>query len=439
MLDYIFQKLERFLPLKYRWILNHDGFKRYFANTGWMFAGQMFSLLVSFFIGAWLARYLGPENYGVLSYAVAFVGLFGFVASLGVDGILNRELVEFPEKRDELLGTAFRLKLIGGTIAIVLCVAGAFIFQTSSIIRLLIILFSLTFILQTINIISTYFLAEVKSKINVKTILTATLISSILKVAIILSGKGVIWIMIIFVLDLFWQGVGLVSAYRKFGLKIKNWFYNKILAREMLKNAWPLMLAAAAWYIYIRIDQVMVGALLGNLAVGIYAAAVKIAEIWNFIPGIIFASLFPAIINAKNTDLQIYKRRLKALYLLMAGISLSIAVVTTILAPWLIILLFGKAYFSAIIILRIYVWSGVGLFIGGAINQYFLTENRSRHIFLYNLLSMLLNVVLNFILIPRVGLTGAAWATLISYSAGPIVVAVMELLKISGDRKIIRN
>lgn len=428
MLDKIFSKLERFLPEKYRWILSHEGFKRYFANTGWMFFGQMFSLLVSFFIGVWLARYLGPENYGVLSYAVAFVGLFSFISSLGVDGILGRELIKFPEKRDELLGTAFYLKLFGGLMALTLTIASALLFSTGSLIKLLIILFSSSFIFQAINVINSYFYAEVKSKNNIKAVVAATTISSLLKIIVILLNGGVIWIVAVYVVDSFLQGAGFIVMYKRYGLKIKNWFFNKSLARDILKDSWPLMLASAASFIFLRIDQVMIGALLGEQEVGLYAAAVRLVEVWYFIPGIICGSLFPAIVNARKTDLLIYKKRLKALYLLMIGISLFIAIISTILAPWIITLLFGSEYSGAIIILQIYVWSGIGLFVGVAINQYFLSENHSRTIFLYNLLSMSANVVLNIILIPRLGLTGAAWATLISYSAGPIVVFIKEWL-----------
>ena len=129
MVNKLFNLIKKITPTKWHWALEHDGYKRYFANMSWMFFGQMFSLLVSFFIGAWVARYLGPENYGVLSYSIAFVGIFGFIASLGVDGILNRDLIETPERRDELLGTAFRLKLIGGTIAFCLAVASVLIFN----------------------------------------------------------------------------------------------------------------------------------------------------------------------------------------------------------------------------------------------------------------------------------------------------------------------
>lgn len=420
MLDKIFKKLERFVPLKYRWILNHEGFKRYFSNTGWMFFGQMFSLLVSFFIGAWLARYLGPENYGILSYAVAFVGIFGFIASLGVDGILNRELVKFPEKRDELLGTAFRLKLIGGSIALALCIAGAFISKTTPLIRLLIILFSLNFILQALNVISIYFQAGVKSKNNVKALLFATIISSILKVAVILLDKGVIWIMIVYALDFLWQGIGFLKAYNRFGLKLKAWKFNRELSRKILKDSWPLMFASAASFIYLRIDQVMIGALLGNYEVGLYAAAVKLVEIWYFIPGIICTSLFPAIINAKKTSLEMYRRRLKNLYILMTIIPILIAVPITLLAKPIIYILFGSGYLESIGILRVYIWSSVGLFLGWVVYQFLMSENSVKIIFWLNLLAMIVNIILNLIFIPAFGLLGAAWATLISYMVIPV-------------------
>lgn len=426
MLDKFFKTIEKITPKKWRWVLSHDGFRRYFANTGWMFFGQMFSLLVSFFIGAWLARYLGPENYGVLSYAVAFVGLFGFISSLGVDGILSRELVKYPEKRDELLGTAFRLKLIGGAAALILCVASAFIFEATPLIRLLIILFSVTYILQAINVISIYFQAEVKSKNNVKALFIATIISSILKVGVILLDKGVIWIMVVYVLDVFWQGAGFIQAYRKYGLKIKTWKFNEELSKKILKNSWPLMLASAAGFIYLRIDQVMIGVMMGNYEVGLYAAAVKLVEVWYFIPGIICTSLFPAIINAKKIGVELYKLRLRNLYILMAIISILMAIFISFLAKPIIYILFGNGYLESVNILKVYIWSSVGLFLGIAVTQYLMSENLVKTIFWLNFLAMLVNIILNLIFIPSLGLLGAAWATFISYLIFPFTAWIIK-------------
>jgi O-antigen/teichoic acid export membrane protein len=395
----------------------------------WMFGGQMFSLLVSFFIGAWIARYLGPENYGVLSYSMAFVGIFGFIASLGVDGILNRELIQTPEKRDELLGTAFRLKLIGGAIAFCLAVSSVLIFKSDPVIKILVSLYSFSFILQSINIINIYFNAEVKSKNSVKAVLTATVISSVLKIIVILLGKGIIWIVGVFVLDALWQGVGFLRAYNNFGLKIKNWKFDKELAKVILKNSWPLMLAGAASLIYLKIDQVMIGAILGNYKVGIYAAAVKLVEVWYFVPGIICTALFPAIINAKKTSAEMYKKRLKNFYLLMAIIPIAMAIPITLLAKPIIQILFGSGYLESIQILRIYIWSSLGLSLSMAVSQYLMSENLIKINFISNIVAMFLNIILNIIFIPIFGITGSAFATLISYLILPVSARFLIKIK----------
>ncbi len=426
MLDRFFRTIERITPAKWHWILNHGGFRRYFANTGWMFLGQMMSLILSFFIGVWLARYLGPENYGTISYVVAFAGLFSFIASLGVDGILNRELVAHPEKKDELMGTAFRLKLIGGFLAFFVTVVAAFIFESSWLIRSLISLYSLVFIMQAVSVISIFFQANVLSKNNVRAVFIATLISSILKVILILSGKGIIWLALIYFLDSVWQGLGYLLAYKRHKLRIIDWKYNKELAKRIISSSWFLMLSSASVYIYMKIDQVMIGRFLGETAVGLYAAAIRLVEVWYFIPVIICSSIFPAIVNAKKTDNNVYKKRLKALYLLMTVAALIIAFPVSILSPWLINLFFGLDFSSSAPVLQIYIWSSIGFFLGWAINQYLLSENKTKTIMFYNLFSMILNIGLNLVLIPRLGLMGAAWSTLISYSMGPVVILIFS-------------
>lgn len=430
MLDNLVTNLSRLIPAKWRWIFQHAGFKRYFANTSWMFFGQVFSLILSFFIGAWLARYLGPENYGVLSYSIAFVGLFGFISSLGIDGIISRELINFPEMRDELLGTAFSLKLIGGVTAFLLAVIAAILFATDPLIKILIILLSFSFVLQAINIVSIYFQTAVKSKNNVKVLIFATTVSSLLKIAVILLDKGVIWIVSVFVLDSLWQGIGFIRIYKKVGLKIREWKFNSVLAKKILNNSWPLMLASAFGFIYFKIDQVMIGFMMGNYEVGLYAAAVKLVEIWYFVPGIICASLFPAIINAKKTSLELYNRRLKKFYILMTIIPVLMALPITILAKPIISTVFGSGYLWSVNILRIYIWSSLGLFLGLAVNQYLISENLVKTIFWLNFLTMMVNVILNIFFIPAFGLLGAAWATLISYMIVPAGVLVINKFKL---------
>ncbi len=429
MFDKILLVIEKLTPTKWRWIFKHEGIRRYSANTVWMFIGQLFSLIVAFFIGVWLARYLGPYNYGIISYALALAGLFAFIADLGTGGIISRDLVKSPEKRDELLGTGFRLKLIGGTIAFLAATIAALVIKSDPLTKVLIVLYSTSFILAAINIIIIFFQAEVKAKKTVQAQVMATIISSILKVLLILFGLGVFWLTLIYVFDVVWQGIGFIWVYEKYGLRIRQWRFNPVLAKEIWRNAWPLMLSTAASVILLRIDQVMIGNLMDKKAVGIYAAAVKIVEIFYFVPSIICASLFPAIINAKKTGVEMYQRRLRNLYFLMGVIGILIALPISLLAKPIISILFGANYLLAVPILQIYIWSGVGLFLGFAVNQYLMAENATRTIFWVNLAAMLANVLLNVWLIPMVGLSGAAIATLISYFVIPVLVWLRDRIK----------
>lgn len=422
MIDATLNKINKIVPSKWQWVLNHEGFRRYFKNTGWMFAGQMFSLLISFFVGAWLARYLGPENYGVFNYAISFAGLFGFIAPLGVDAILSRDLVVHPEKRDELMGTAFGLKLIGGIIAFLSASLAAYFLETSYLIKIIVVIFSFNFVLSSFNIISTFFSSNVESKKNVKVLFFSSLIAAILKIALITFRVGIIWLSVILLLEFAIQSIGFISSYKKDNLLIKKWRFNKVLAGSILKKSWFLMLASAAAFIYLKIDQVMIGKMMSATDVGLYAAAVKLADIWYFIPGIICASLFPAIINAKKISDKIYRNRLNNLYWFMFVASILIALPITLFSRSLISFIFGFQYIGASSILQIYVWAGVGMFLGIAVNQYLLSENMMKTIFVLSFLTMTVNVMLNLILIPYLGLNGAALATLVSYLITPLFV-----------------
>lgn len=437
MLDKFFSLIERFVPHKWRFVLGHGGFKRYFANTGWMFFGQMFSLGLSFFIGVWVVRYLGPENYGVLSYTLAFVGIFSFIASLGVDNILNRELVKTPEKRDELMGTASAMKLLGGFIAFAITVISVFIINPSPLIKFLVMIYSFSFIFQSLNVISTFFQSKVEAKKNVKAQILSSSFTSLLKIGVILSGLGVIWIMAIYTLDSLWLIILLVFSYHKSNLRMRKWKFNSILAKQIFSSSWLMMLTTASVLLYTKIDQVIIRQMLDERAVGLYAAAIKLSEVWYFIPGIICASLFPAIINSKKTDQKIYFSRLKKLFSLVLILSFIIAIIVSVLAKPIISILFGSGYMESVSVLRIYAWSIIGYFLGVVASYYLLAENYMKIYFFSSLSVAILNIVLNILLIPRFGISGAAIATVVSYSF--LFISLLFFKKIRRDSKFVFN
>ncbi|KKR21163.1 MAG: Membrane protein [Parcubacteria group bacterium GW2011_GWE2_39_37] len=396
----------------------HPGFQRYFKNTGWMFGGQFFNMAIAFFVGAYIARYLGPKNYGLMNYAISFASLFGFLAGFGVDNILNRELIKYPEKRDELLGNGFWLKLIGGIFAIIIINIVSFFTNNDTLTRLLIFIFSLTFVFQSFTIVTIYFQAQVLAKKVVLVQIIITILSTLIKLILIYLNFGVIWIMAVYLFDSINLAIGLMMLYYKNYKKYFNWSINKAIIKILLKDSLPLMFTIITVTLYSKIDQIIIKHMMDEASVGIYSVAVKLSEIWYVIPVTICASLFPAIINSKN-DSRLYAQRFKRLFYLIISSALIIAAVSTLLAAPVVNLIFGQPYTESALILKLYIWSIVPSFVMVIINYYLIAENFTKIYFLITLNGAISNVALNLLFIPKFGITGSAFATLISYTIVP--------------------
>jgi O-antigen/teichoic acid export membrane protein len=270
------------------------------------------------------------------------------------------------------------------------------------------------------------FQAKVEAKYNVKAQLVSSFIAAFLKVAWIFSGQGIIYLMGIYLLDGIMNIIFLWLIYWRNKGEAKSWRFDRGVFGHLLSSGWPLLLSGAAFFVLFKVDQVMIGKMLGEVQVGFYAAAAKLSEVWYFIPGILCTSLFPAIVNAKATGEALYRARLKNFYLLMAGLASTIILPVWLLAKPVILYLFGAEYLPAIPVLKIHIFSALGMFMSYAVTQYLVTENREKVVFFGNFLAMLVNVGLNFWLIPRLGIVGAAVATLVAYSVLPAYVWISE-------------
>jgi len=399
-----------------------SGLKKHFVNITWSFAGRIISSAIGFFAGILVVRFLGPSKYGLLSYVVSFVGLFSFIASLGIDSILYRDLIKFPEKRDQLLGTAFFLKLIGASFSILLMVVISLFLNNDIYTTLLVLIIGLSLLFQSFNVISSYFQSIVLSKFPVIVLLLTGVFLSIFKILLVLFGVPLIWFAVIFLLEGVITASGFVLIYFKNHFSIFDWKVNFSIGRELFMNAWPLIFSSAFALIYSRIDQVFIKHMLNDTAVGIYDAAVRLSEIWYLVPAIIAGSLFPAIVNAKKISEESYKNRIAKLYSLLIYLSFIMIIPLFILSDRVILLLYGNEFILSAAVIRIYVWTGVSASVGTVMNYYLINENFIKLSLLFNLVGMLSNVILNIIFIPLYGATGAALATLISYSLVPIVI-----------------
>ena len=423
--------------IKEKW--QHAGFQKYLQNTGWIFFMKVLSMAVSFIATLFIARNLGPSNFGQLSYAISFVGIFSFVASLGIDSVLYRELIKYPEQKAKFLGSAFIIKMIGGIIGAIVVAIFAFSWAMDDVSRVLILIIAGTFIFNPFQIMGYEFQAQVKSKYPSIISFIVTVILNVAKIAVIVSGKGVIYLALTLLLESILYAVFYWIFYKHtLGQNIFKWRFDKAIARTLLHDSWPLIFSGAFAVIYSEIDQILIKHMIDAHAVGIYDSAVRLAEVWYFIPNIIMVSLFPAIINAKIVSDEIYTKRLKKLSLLLIGLAGAIALATTILAPFMISILYGSAFIGGVVILQIYIWSLVGSFLGSLVGNYLIAENYRKVSLLVNVIPVAVNVILDIIWIPKYGIIGPAFATLIAYSLSPIIliffkktrVKILEIIKI---------
>lgn len=393
---------------------NHQGFRRYAANTSWMMAEQMLRIIAGLLVGIWVARYLGPQQFGLFSYVLAFTAIFGGIAKLGLDGIMVRELVNHPEKRDTYLGTAFWLKILGAFIVMGLMAAIVPFTSNDATTNLFIFIIAAGLVFQSFEVVEFYFQSQVLAKIVSICKVIQLALSSMIKIYLVLTEAELFWFVLVTAFDALSLAVSYFIAYQ---LRKNPAFYKHFdlsIAKQLLKDSWPLIFSAIVVSIYMRIDQIMIKEMLGEYEVGIYSAAVRLSEAFYFIPMLITASLFPAILNAKNQSEELYKQRLQRLYTFMVWFAITIALPMTFLSDWLILLLFGQAYQEAGQVLMIHIWAAVFVFLGVSFGKYLLAENLTKIAFQRTLLGAVSNVLLNLWLIPIYGVAGAAMATLLA-------------------------
>lgn len=388
---------------------------RYFKNTSWLFAEKILRMVVGLFVGIWVARYLGPEQFGLFSYAQSFVGLFTPIATLGLDGIVIRELVKDESKRDVLLGTAFVLKLIGA-FGVLLFLAIAVNFTSNDhYTNILIFIIASATIFQSFNVIDMYFQSKVLSKYVVYANIITLFISTMIKIILLLNEAPLIAFAWVVMFDSFVLAMGFLYFYLHNHLFLKLWEFEKNVAFSLLKASWPLILSGIVVTIYMKIDQVMIKEMLDSHAVGQYAVAVRLSEAWYFIPMVMTSSLFPAIINAKKISEELYYVRLQKLYDLMVWMAVAIALPMTYLSDWVVNLLYGNQYNQAGSVLMIHIWAGVFTFLGVANAKWIISENLMINGMIRTTVGAIINVFLNYVLIQKMYIQGAAVATLISY------------------------
>ena len=391
-------------------------FKGVVTNIGWLFADRVLRMGVGLVVGVWVARYLGVEQFGTFNYAAAFVVLFSTCASLGLPSLIIREIANEPEKKEQILGTAFWLQLSGGIATLLLAITTISILRHDDPVTIgLVSILASVSIFQAFDTIDLWFQSQVNSKYTVLAKNAAFVVVTLFKVLLINIHAPLLSFAWATLAEAAIGSVGLIYCYKLQGYFISMWKWDFHIAKKLLRESYPLIFSGMAVVIYMKIDQIMLGEMIGSQSVGIYSAATRISEIWYFIPTAIASSIYPAIFSAKKEGNEIlYYRRIQQLLRLLSTIAIIIAVPMSFLSGDVVTILFGSEYSAAGPILAIHIWAAVFVFMGVGTFSWFIAEDLAYLTLRRSLIGAVVNIMLNFVLIPMYGGIGAAIATVIS-------------------------
>jgi PST family polysaccharide transporter len=408
------KSLRKAAPEFFSQIRSRDGFKDVLKNSGWLFLDKGVRAVLGLLVGAWVARYLGPTQFGELSYYLAVIAVIQSVTTLGMDGVVVREIAKTPAGANAILATAFWMRLLTGIVCWTLVLIGFAITDPENKQGLWILgIVGASLLFQSSDVIDLWFQGTSQNKRGVYAKLSAYLLGNAIKVALIYLDAELMDFAIVVAVEAAFVSLALYVSYRFYPCK-DSWIKNWILARQLITESWPYLLSVTSILIYMKADQIMIKEMLGEHELGLYSAVLPFATIWNVIPVIICAVLMPYLSRIRVESNNEFDRYLVYLFRSFWLISISLVLIINLASSFIIGTIYGSAYQEAIPILNIYILTIIPVFLGVAQNIWIINEGKARLLLLQTATGAAASIALNFIFISFWGLEGAAIAAVLS-------------------------
>lgn len=384
---------------------------RFLQNTGWMAFAQIYQMVISLFIGVISARYLGPTNYGTINYAASYISFFTIFCALGLEGIVVKEMISKREQEGIILGSGIAMRLIAGVLSMIaVCVIVYFLNPNDSVLLKVTFLQSIILPFNAFHLIDMWYQSKLNSKVSTIIRCISYTLMSLYKIYLLITGKSVEWFAFSTSLDSLLIALMFMLMYKKNGIRKLKFDYNT--SKELLLQSYHLIISTMMAVLYSQMDRVMIGKMMTQTDVGFYTAAATICNMWVFIPQAFANSARPVIMELKDKDSNMYIRRLKQLMGFIFWIGALFSIVFTVMADFIIHVLYGDAYTMAKGPLIILIWSTVFSSLSYPRSIWMICENKQNYTKYILVWGVILNLILNYYGIKYLGIIGAAIATL---------------------------
>lgn len=398
---------------------------RSLQNSAWIIGQQCFQMLLQLIVGILTARYLGPSNFGSLNYTASFVVFFTSIASLGMDGVVVKKMIDHPDEEGVYLGSAMGFRLTSSVLSIISVSLIVYVLNPSDSVKLVLVLlqsFQLSF--KAVQILNSWFQRYLRSKYVSIGKMLACIVVSAYKVFLLVTAKSIFWFAFSNALtELVIAGVEVFFYKRSGGPKLR---FDFKIGKSILAESYHFIISGLMVAIFGQMDKIMIGQIMTDADVGFYTTAAQICTMWIFVPTALISSFQPIVMeHKKNGDERLYMQKLQQVYSAVIWLCVLVSAVIALFASFIVNVLYGEAFSGAIGALQILIWSETFSMIGTARGIWILCEKKNKYTKYYLFVGAVVNLVLNSVWIPLIGINGAALATLITQVVTSLIAPLL--------------
>jgi O-antigen/teichoic acid export membrane protein len=394
-------------------------------STFWLALENLTSIVISFLVTLALARYLLPELFGKLSLLVAVIAIVSPFMTLGLNSLITREIFYRPSESDLILGSALGMRTAAGVM-----IAAFVSFMSRYYLAYddwkLFVFLVISSIFNAPTVFDFWIQAHVANRLAVKLRLFILFIFSASRLIAIHMDCDFSVFVYLLGMETVFHGVGFLGLYQLLnkGCNRLRFAFDECL--KLARDGRWLFVSGVAAVLYLKIDQVMLGIMLGDQAVGVYSVAAKLSEVWYFVPAVVVTSYFPHLLSIRDSNIKEYYEKLQKTNDFLFSSALVLAVLTTFSAGWLVPFLFGMEYLLSVEVLLVHIWAAILVFMRTLLSKWLIAENLLKISLLSQVSGAIANIILNYFLIPMMGPVGAAYATVASYAVASYAILFLR-------------
>lgn len=408
------------------------------ANASWIIMGKLMQSVIALIVNMFTARYLGPGNYGLISYASSIVAFAVPIMNLGLTNVLVQEYTDHPEEEGEITCTSLCLSLVSAAVCIVNVVFYSVIADKNELhTTLVVFLYSLSLIFQAFELIQYWFQAKLLSKYMAIISFAIYCLVALYKISLLIIKATVYWFAVSNSIELGLIALCLYVTYKKLGGK--RFRFSRRIGKRMISKSKHYIVSTLMVTLFAQTDKIMIKSMINDAAVGYYSAAVTCAGLTGFVFAAIIDSFRPAIfMYRKSSNFEEYEKAIQRLYCIIIYAALMQCIIISVFAKQIIGTLYGNEYFPAVSALQIVVWYTTFAYMGSVRNIWILSEGKQRYLWILNLGGAIMNIVLNALLIPCYGIYGAAFASFLTQLFANVFMNIL-ILPLRHNMELIRK